>query len=377
MGNITHRERVLRAVAREETDRVPIDFGSTFATTITLGGYERLKAYLGVKGETSVLSERSQLAVVDEDVLQRFDTDTRMLVHGNPERGAIERPSGASYRDEWGVVRSRPAGGHYYVSGPTFPGDLTVREVEEFSWPDAHDPGYTRGVAERARDLHENTDYAVVLNPPVGFIHQSQFMRGFDRWMMDFLECPAVAEALMDRVLDIWLTISGDLIDAADGCFDLVFYADDIAHQDGPFVSPEMYQMYVKPRQRRLVEFIKSRTSAPFVYHSCGAVAPLLPDLVDIGIDVLNPVQVAAAGMDTRRLKQQYGHVLAFWGAIDTQHVLPFGTVEDVRAEVRRRIEDLDRGGGYVVNSVHNIQPDVPPENICAMFDAAREFHAT
>lgn len=376
MGSITHRERIMRAVGREEADRVPVDFAGSFASTITLGGYEKLKAHLGVKGETEVLSERSQLAVVAEEILQRFDIDTRMLIHGSPERAAIERFPDGSYRDEWGVVRSRPHGGHYYVSGPTFPGELTAREVERFEWPDPHDPGYTRGIAEKAQDLRENTDYAVLLNLPVGFIHQSQFMRGFDRWMMDFVECPEVVEALMDRVLDLWLTICGDLMDAAEGRFDLVFYGDDVAHQGGSFLSPEMYRQYLKPRQRRLIEFVREWTSAPIVYHSCGAVASLLPDLVDIGIDVLNPVQVAAEGMDSRRLKQEFGHVLAFWGAIDTQKVLPFGTVEDVRAEVRRRINDLGRGGGYVVNSVHNIQPDVPPENICAMFDAAREFSA-
>lgn len=375
MGSMTHRERVLRAVARQETDRVPVDLGGSFASTITLRGYERLKAHLGVTSETEVLSERSQLAVVAEEILRRFDIDTRMVIQGSPERSTIERFPDGSYRDEWGVVRSRPADGHYYVSGPTFPGGLTVAEAERFAWPDAHDPGYTRGVAERARDLRENTDYAVILNLPVGFIHQTQFMRGFDRWMMDFVECPAVAEALMDRVMDVWLSICGDLLDAAGGQFDLVFYGDDVAHQSGPFLSPAMYRQYLKPRQRRVVEFVKSRTSAPFIYHTCGSVPALMPDLVDIGIDVLNPVQVAAEGMDTKRLKKEYGEVLAFWGAIDTQKVLPFGTVEDVRAEVRRRIDDLDGKGGYVVNSVHNIQPDVPPENICAMFDEAREYH--
>jgi len=366
----------MRAVGREEADRVPVDLAGSFASTITLGGYEKLKAHLGVKGETEVLSERSQLAVVAEEILQRFDIDTRMLIHGSPERTAIERFPDGSYKDEWGVVRSRPAGGHYYVSGPTFPGELTVREVERFEWPDPHDPGYTRGIAERAQDLRENTDYAIVLNLPVGFTHQAQFMRGFGRWMMDFVECPEVAEALLDRVLDLWLATVDDLIDVAGGRFDLVFYGDDVAHQGGPLISPEMYRQYVKPRQRRLIEFVKSRTSAPIIYHSCGAVASLLPDLVDIGIDVLNPVQVAAEGMDTLRLKQEFGRVLAFWGAIDTQKVLPFGTVEDVRAEVRRRIDDLDGEGGYVVNSVHNIQPDVPPENVCAMFDEAREYRA-
>jgi uroporphyrinogen decarboxylase len=145
-----------------------------------------------------------------------------------------------------------------------------------------------------------------------------------------------------------------------------------MAFQDGPMMSMDLYRKMIKPYHRRLFGYIKSRTPAKILYHTCGSVAHLIPDIIEMGVDALNPVQVSAKGMDTRALKREFGRDLSFWGAVDTQRVLPFGTPEEVAAEVRRRIGDLGAGGGYVLCAVHNIQADVPPENICAMYDSAR-----
>ena len=147
-----------------------------------------------------------------------------------------------------------------------------------------------------------------------------------------------------------------------------------LADQRGPMISPELYRRFIKPRHRRYFDAIRARTSAKILFHTCGAVTRLLPDLIDIGVDFLNPVQVSAAHMDTAVLKREYGNKIGFWGAIDTSRVLPMGTVEQVRAEVGKRIHDLAPGGGYVLAAVHNIQPDVPPQNILAMFDACIEL---
>jgi uroporphyrinogen decarboxylase len=164
------------------------------------------------------------------------------------------------------------------------------------------------------------------------------------------------------------------LLQAVGDNVDLVLHCDDIAAQNGPLINPRTYRQVIKPRQKRIFDTIKAHTSARLLYHSCGSIAWVLPDLIEMGVDAVNPVQVSAAHMDTRRLKEEYGSDLAFWGAVDTHHALPFGTPDDVRAEVRRRIEDLAGEGGYVIGSVHIIQQEVPPENVLAMAEAAHVY---
>jgi uroporphyrinogen decarboxylase len=308
-------------------------------------------------------------------MLERFAIDTRGLSQGDPDHWQdIVFPDG-SYQDEWGVVRSKPEGCLYYdLTRSPFRGEPSLEDLRKFPWPDPHDPGRCRGLADSARRLHQETDYAVVLNMPGGIVHQSQFMRGFEGWFTDLILNPTFFHALMDRLADLWIEMARDELEAVGNWVDICFYGDDVAFQNGPMMSQELYRKMIKPYHKRLFSFIKSRTSAKILYHTCGSVVHLIPDLIDMGVDALNPVQVSAQGMDTRRLKQEFGRHISFWGGIDTQKVLPFGTPEEVAAEVRRRIEDLAPGGGYVLCAVHNIQADVPPENICAMYDAALEY---
>ncbi len=203
-------------------------------------------------------------------------------------------------------------------------------------------------------------------------MHQTQFLRGYADWMMDTIANRVFFDALMERAMDLVLGVSGNLLAAVGDNVDIVFYGDDVAMQSGPLVSHDVYLQCIKPWHRKIFNFLRSRTKAKILYHSCGSVYSLIPDLIDLGIDALNPIQVSAKDMDTARLKREFGKRLTFWGGVDTQHVLPRGTPDDVRAGVRRRIRDLAPGGGYVLNSVHNIQREVPPENVCAMFEAVR-----
>jgi len=199
-------------------------------------------------------------------------------------------------------------------------------------------------------------------------------MRGLERWFMDMIENPDFCEALLDRMLAFWLDYYTAFLGEIGDLIDVVMIGDDLAGQTGPLFAPDFYRRVVKPRQKRLVQHIRSLTSAKIWYHTCGAVASLIPELIDNGIDILNPVQVSAADMDPRRLKAEFGDRLTFWGgAIDTQHVLPIASPEEVRQHVRRNVEAFKPGGGYVFNNVHNIQVGVPPENIVALFDAAYE----
>jgi uroporphyrinogen decarboxylase len=375
MANMTHRERVLAALNHRQPDRVPVDLGATRSTSLVVQAYERLNRHLGSTETPRIFSKWLNIAHPSQAMLQRFDIDTRSVGQGAPDGWRdIVFPDG-SYQDEWGVVRSRPAGCLYYdLTKSPFAGDATVADLDRHPWPDPHDPGRCRGLKEEARRLRQETDYAIALNMPGGVVTQAQFLRGFEDWFADLIADPTFYHALLERITDLWIEMARDELDAAGDCADFCFFGDDVAFQDGPMMSMELYRKMVKPYHARVFSYIKSRSSAKILYHSCGSVAHLIPDLIELGVDALNPVQVSAKGMDTKTLKREFGKDICFWGAVDTQRVLPFGSPADVAAETKRRIEDLGPGGGYVLCAVHNIQADVSPENICAMYDAAREY---
>jgi uroporphyrinogen decarboxylase len=375
MADMTHRERVLAALNHRQPDRVPVDLGATRSTSLVVQAYERLNRHLGAEEPARIFSKWLNIAHPGQAMLQRFDIDTRSVGQGPPDHWQdIVFPDG-SYQDEWGVVRTRPAGCLYYdLTKSPFAGDASVADLVKHPWPDPHDPGRCRNLREEARRLHQETDHAIALNMPGGVVTQAQFLRGFEDWFADLIADPTFYHALLERITDLWIEMAKDEFDAAEGSVDFCFFGDDVAFQDGPMMSMELYRKMVKPYHARVFSYIKSRSSAKILYHTCGSVAHLIPDLIELGVDALNPVQVSAKGMDTKTLKREFGKDICFWGAIDTQRVLPFGSPADVAAEAKRRIEDLGPGGGYVLCAVHNIQADVTPENICAMYDAAREF---
>lgn len=375
MTQMTPRERVLAALEHRETDRVPIDFGGTYTTTIYFAAYERLKAHLGIDHATAIYSKTRRLAVPDEAVLERFDVDTRMLALGAYEGDQRELDED-TYLDEWGTTWRKAEDGHYlYVDGPYFNRKKpTIDEVLDGKWPDPDNPGYYRGLKARAEALRRESDCAVILNMPIGVIHQGQFLRGFGDWLKDLYKNRAFLDRLMEEIAVRWIHVAETALDLTDGCVDVVFFGDDLASQLAPLFDPAIYREIIKPRHARMIRAVKEKADVKVLYHSCGAISTLIDDLIDIGVDAVNPVQVGAHGMDPNELKARFGGRIAFWGGIDTQRVLPFGTPDDVRAEVRRIIDCMTPGGGYVLNSVHNIQNDVSPENIVAMFEEARTY---
>jgi uroporphyrinogen decarboxylase len=195
-------------------------------------------------------------------------------------------------------------------------------------------------------------------------------MCGFENWLLQLKVNPEFCEALLDRGLEIQLAMAQALLEGVGDAVDLLYLADDYGMQTGPLISPELFRRIFKPRMARLVQFLKARSAARIAFHSCGSVYALIPDFIDVGVEILNPIQVSAADMDTGRLHREFGRRLAFWGAVDSHQVLPHGTPGQVRAEVARRVQDL--GPGYIPYSVHNVQAEVPPENILAMIDAVR-----
>jgi len=369
---MTGRERLLAALAHRQPDRPPRDLGSTTATGIHPAAYGALKAHLGLQPGWSYLSARAQLARVEPAVLDRFGIDCLPLI----DPAAAEPPvldEARCYVDRWGVERRLPRdGGHYYVSRPPLARATGTADLRAFAWPEPRSDW--AGLASEAARLRATSNRALVLNLEVGFLHQAQFMRGFDQWLMDLASEPRLAAGLMDAILDVWLAEARVVLDAVGPFADVVVYADDVAFQDRPMFSPRMYGALIKPRQRRVFDLLRDSRCKVF-YHSCGNVWPLMPDLVDMGVDALNPVQVSAGPMaDTAALKARWGREITFWGGVDTQAVLPRGSAGDVRGEVWRRLDDLAAGGGYVLAAVHDVQPEVPPANLCAMFDAAGEW---
>ena len=375
MASMTHRERVLAALNHRDPDRTPIDFGGTYTTTIFYAAYERLKQYLDLEHETAILSKTRRLAIPDESVLHRFDVDTRFLGLGVYE-GDQREIDEDTYLDEWGTTWRKAQDGHYlYVDGPFF--DVKNPDpsaVDDYRWPDPDNPGYIRGLGDRARALRENTDCAVILNLPIGVIHQGQFLRGFADWLKDLYKHRDFVCALMDMTADAWIRLAENALDATGDNVDVVFFGDDLGSQLAPLFAPQIYRELIKPRHRRMIAAVKSRRDVKVLYHSCGAISTLIDDLIDIGVDAVNPVQITAKDMAPDDLKQEFGDRITFWGGINSQETLPFGTPGDVRAEVRRMIDCMGPGGGFVLNSVHNIQNDVSAENIVAMFDEALSY---
>jgi uroporphyrinogen decarboxylase len=362
---MTGRERLQAALCHREPDRVPFDIGGSYATGINTQAYQALKAYLGLRSPTCVASQRSDIAQVEDSVRARLGIDTYPLLPGVPD-GSVVQLSSHSYRDEWGVVRRRAHGGHYYVAAAPLAA-ATLPDLKTYPWPDPDDPGWVRGLVEEAQRVRRETEFALMLSLPVGFGHQSQFLRGYEGWLIDCAADPRFAAALMDRVLDVQMQVVHHLLAAVGELVDVVLYADDMGFQDRPIMSPGMFRSLIKPRQKRFLQFVKARTQAKVLYHTCGAVLPLIPDFIEAGVDVLNPVQVTAAGMDPARLKREFGRDLAFWGGVDTQHLLPHGTPTGIRCAVEALIDTLGAGGGYVLSAANNIQADTPPAHIVAM----------
>ena len=368
----------MASLNHQEPDRVPIDLGQAVGDGITLTAYRNLLRHLGMRENAIHLKDRrGQTAKVDEDVLRRFRVDFRGLGLGAPENWKDLWLDDHTYQDEWGVVRTMPPGSYYYdlIRAP-FAEDDSVSAIDHHRWPDPFDPGRCRGLREKARHLHRETEYAVIVDLNCAFFLRCCELRGWENFYMDLVANLEFAEALMDRFLAIRLAIAERALQEVGENVDIVMVtSDDLGGNDRTLISPALYRSLIKPRQKRTFDFFKARTGAKLYYHTDGAVYPLIPDLIEIGVEALNPIQVSAAGMgDTKKLKREFGEKLTFWGGIDTHRVLPYGTPEQVREEVRRRILDMGPGGGYVVCPVHNIQPEVPPENVVAMYNAAYDL---
>lgn len=324
-----------------------------------------------MEGEDTIAGKVLQTAFVHESILESLDIDFRYVVPGSPERSPGLPVSEDSFRDKWGVLWRKPPGSLYYdVAESPLSGPIRISDIVNHPWPDPDDQGYTRGLRDRAQALRQRTDCALTLGLPSPFVHNTQFLRGFEDWFMDLAADPKLAGALFDAMVEITSAQAANVLKEVGDIVDIVFFSDDLGFQTGPMVSPETYRRLLKPWHKRYFDTVRQHTNAFINFHSCGSIYLLLDDLIDLGVDVINPVQVAAKDIDSETLAREYGDRVCFWGGVDTQRILPDGSTEDVRAEVKRLISDFAPGGGYVLSAVHNIQTRVPVENIIAMFEA-------
>ena len=318
-----------------------------------------------------------------ERLLEKFHVDFRYVTAHGPDSftGGIEentRDGKLWYdlRDEFGVVWSMPADQMLYMDITHHPlAEATIADLDRYPWPDGKDPSRFTGVRERALALREQAPYALSSGICGVTYEICWYMRGLERWFMDMLDNPAFCEALIDRTAQYWVDWMAGFLGQVGDLLDIVMIGDDLAGQSGPLFSPKFYRRVVRPRQQRVIDVVKKHTKAKLWYHTCGDCSPYIPDLIEMGVDILNPVQISAPGMEPSKLKEQFGKNIVFWGgAIDSQHILPFASPEVVREEVRKNLAVLKPGGGYVFNNVHNLQAGVPPENIVAMYEAAYEY---
>jgi uroporphyrinogen decarboxylase len=291
------------------------------------------------------------------------------------------------------ILSRMPDGGDFFDQS-FWP--LHEADMEQYAQPDRHlmksmwsamsrplmnrasDPQFPDLLREATRALHKDTDYAVMLNAGVSLFETAQYLCRTDQLLLELLADRKKIEMLLDRLLEISLAKLAVMLDAAGPYIHVIKINDDFGMQTGPMISPRLFREVFKPRHKSIYDFIHQRQpDVHILLHCCGSIYPLIPDLIEIGLDILNPVQTSTANMDPMQLKREFGDDLVFWGGgIDTQHILPWKTPQEIADDVKRNVEIFAPGGGFVFSHIHNITPDVPPENIIAMFDAFKETRA-
>lgn len=396
-ATMTSRERVRTALDHREADRVPVDLGSSPVTGIAASTYEALKRELGIKAAPRIAAGL-QLAWMDEAVQERLGCDVRRVgamphawrdwTFADGTRGLVDaalplaaHPDGSQTiaLDGGGCLYMPPKGWFFDPVAASAPmRDVSsVREVEEFySRMPVHADGATSDqIVRDAERLHAENRHAI-FGDFASAVFESWQNRGFEAYLTDFLEQPDVADALMRLHSEYWLEFWRPTLERMGRLLDVIWVSDDLGSQHSLIVSEDVYRRMVKPLHARLWSAMKRLApNAKLFLHSCGAIEPLIPDFIELGVDILNPIQVSARGMDPVVLKRKYGRDIVFWGGgVDTQNVLQQGTPEKVREEVKRRIGELAPGGGFVFAAVHDIQPGTPARNVIAAFEAAVEF---
>lgn len=405
------RERVLNSIEHKQVDRVPFDFGGTSVTGISAMAYNKLKRKLGVSSPTRVYDVVQQLAMVDQPILDFFATDVldinRIFMDdmewqshtlGDGSRGEYpgwfkpEKNVDGGYlvRDnQERIIARMPEGGMCFDQAcfpweNGYPDDFNnIDEAfQSINWIAHSHSKYIQidnsELRARTKDLRNSSDKAITMSGGAKLLELGFFLRRMDNFLMDLLADQAKASKLLDKLMDIHLAGLEKKLSALGDLVDVIRFGDDLGMTSGPFMDLELFRALLKPRYKVLCDFVKQNSSMKIFFHSCGSIRQFIPDLIEAGFDIINPVQTNAQGMDPVELKNEFGRDITFWGGgVDTASVLPTGTSEEVRRDVLNRCEILSRDGGFIFAPIHNILPEVPPENIIAMYEAVKEFNGT
>jgi len=379
---MTSRERVLTAINHEQPDRMPLVIGVNNATGIKIKPYKGIKDIAGIQAPDNYIYEWPELgtAEIDEETMRRLHSDVRGVLDLEPEnvrKRNRERAPHSACIDSWGSGQMEITPGNWFPGIHPLAEARSLEDLESYQgWPDMSDPSRIAHVGETARRLAEENQFAIMATPWLLFpFERAHAMQGMEPYLLNMAKDPDFARAMLEKIADYCKQLMGHFLDELGDNVDIIKIGDDLGTQNSLLISPKMYRDILKPIHADFISFIKSRTKAKILFHSCGDVAPLIPDFIDIGVDILNPIQTSTGSIsDLPSLKKQFGKKMVFCGGIDSHRILPFGSVDEVRQEVRRVMQALGPGGGCMIGAVHTVMNDVPPENILAMVDAVEEF---
>ncbi len=379
---MTPRERVLATINHEQPDRVPLIIGVSNATGIKMAPYQGIKSIAGIEAPDNYLYDWPELgtAEIDEETMRRLHSDVRGITDLEPDkirRRNRERDPHSDFIDSWGSGQTEITPGHWFPSVHPLPDARSAEDLDTYAgWPDMSDASRIAHVRESARRLADENEYAILATPWLLFpFERAHAMQGMETFLLNMAMDPDFARALMERIADYCKQLMGRFLDELGDNVDIIKIGDDLGTQKSLMISPKMYREILKPIHADFISFIKTRTNAKVLFHSDGDVAPLIEDFIEIGVDILNPIQTSAGSMsDLPAIKKRFGGNIVFCGGIDSHRILPFGSVDDVRKEVKRVIQILGPGGGCMIGAVHTVMDDVPPENVLAMVDAVKEF---
>lgn len=376
------RQRILAAINHQEADRVPFDLGATFTSGIHVNAYHQLRKALNLKPlkeEYDFLCIDEQIVFVDEPFKNRLKIDTEAVLPANPSSWTLDiEDHGDSlfFRNEWQMGLKKPKDDGLYYDVVEHPlASAGIEDLKRFHWPDPKDPARFVSLEDDVQKAAQTGRAIIMNNFCAGIIEISAWLIGYERLFSGLLLEQDFIAALFDRVLALKMAYWETVLQKVGDRIDVVVESDDLGEQRQLLMSPRIYRKLIKPRHKQLYDLIHARTSAKLFLHSCGAIYDLIPDLIEIGVNILNPVQINAPNMGSAKLKAEYGKDLVFWGgAVNPQGTLNHGTPQQVHDETRRNIENLAPGGGFVFAAVHNIQPSIPTENIIAMWETLQSY---
>jgi len=369
------REIVVDALNHKETYRVPLDLGGQSNSTLTLKALNNLNEYLYKKNETqsaTLMAKHFQSVNTPEEILIRFNIDVRSITPGKPKNREKITFSDGSYLDDWGIKYSPSGKGLYYDISEYPLRSYDESEIDNFNWLDPDDEGWTEGIKEKTESYFFNTEYAIIGNMTSAQIFERCWnLRGFENFLMDLFINKSFAHKLLDKVTDIQIQRIKNFLKITGKYLNIFKISDDLCGQLAPLISPQTYEEMIMPYHKRYIEEMKKLTNAKIALHCCGNIRPLLPKLIEVGFEVIHPFQYSAPEMNPAELKKEFGKDVVFWGGIDVQKFLPNAGVDEVTKEVHKIIDIMHIDGGYIFSPSHNIQADIPPENLVAMYDTA------